>query len=212
MIGKVKTRLAQSIGTFNACKIYVDLLHRTHKSVVSLPISKVVFYSDFIDDNDLWENNKFGKFLQKGTSIGERMHNALQSGLRIGYNKVVLIGGDVPSLTSSIIETAFNKLEETDTVFGPAKDGGYYLIGMKKDYPELFENVDWGTDAVLNQTLKNCNSTKLSYSLLAELVDLDTFADIKLLKPFFAQHFLKLTGINQESNKSQLTIKQAVFN
>jgi glycosyltransferase A (GT-A) superfamily protein (DUF2064 family) len=91
----------------------------------------------------------------------------------------VIIGTDCPDLNASVIMNAYVYLEDHDIVIGPASDGGYYLLGMKKLHPRLFEKIDWSTGKVLAQTLKICESSNLSTFLLPELSDIDDENDLK---------------------------------
>jgi len=183
IIGEVKSRLARSIGDFYAFKEYVDLLFRTHHNVKDLQCDKAVFYSDFIDKNDLWENTKFIKSRQFGENLGERMMHAIHFSLMSGYEKVVLIGSDIIYLDGQIIHDAFEKVSANDVVIGPTFDGGYYLIGMKRLHSNLFKNKTWSSNGVFDQTIQTCRNEKLSVSLLPKLADMDTIEDFDYLHP-----------------------------
>ncbi|MFX1340963.1 MAG: TIGR04282 family arsenosugar biosynthesis glycosyltransferase, partial [Promethearchaeota archaeon] len=138
--------------------------------------SRLLFYSDFIDENDSWDNRQFIKFLQKGNSFGTRMHKAFEVALK-NHDRAVIIGSDCEELTPEIIRDAFNKLSEVDVVLGPAKDGGYYLMGLKRNYPELFTNKKWSTSRVLADTLSDIKKLELSFYLLPVLSDIDDYED-----------------------------------
>jgi len=183
IIGEVKSRLAKSIGDFNAFKVYVDLLARTHHNMKDLQCDKAVFYSDFVDDHDLWENAKFIKSRQYGEDLGERMLHAIHFSLISGYEKVILIGSDIIDLNGQIILDSFEKLNANDIVIGPTFDGGYYLIGMKKLHSKLFKNIAWSSPEVFDQTIQTCTNEKLSFDTLPKFADLDTFADFTYLSP-----------------------------
>ncbi|WP_159022561.1 TIGR04282 family arsenosugar biosynthesis glycosyltransferase [Formosa sp. L2A11] len=176
-LGKCKTRLAKTIGDENALAIYRTLLQHTAKISESVKADNFVFYSEHIHKNDTWDDNNFRKKLQQGEDLGERMNHAFKDLFQNNYQKVVIIGSDILDLTSEIIDDAFNQLEHNDVVIGPAKDGGYYLLGMKTLHSELFKNKAWGTATVLEESLKNL--TNKSVYLLEELNDIDTFEDIK---------------------------------
>ena len=177
-LGCVKTRLAAKIGDEGALKVYKTLLDYTRSIVSKIDSSRLLFYSNFIDDNDSWDNGLFTKFLQEGNSFGARMCNAFQMAFK-NHEKAVIIGSDCEELSSKIIRDAFNKLSEFDVVLGPAKDGGYYLMGLKKIYPELFTNKQWSTSSVLEDTLEDIKKLGLSYYLLPVLSDIDDFEDFK---------------------------------
>tara|TARA_B110000003_G_scaffold202314_1_gene200998 strand:+ start:4017 stop:4637 length:621 start_codon:yes stop_codon:yes gene_type:complete len=176
-LGKVKTRLARSIGDQSALNVYKILLKHTAAVLRDLSFDKVVYFSEKIDNNDFWENSLFEKKLQKGADLGERMHHAFDTAFNKGYKKVLIIGSDLFDLTSSLIKSAFEALETYDISIGPSLDGGYYLLGMKKLQPEVFKNKKWGTDSVLENTLQDLKKQKIK--LLKALNDIDTLEDLK---------------------------------
>jgi rSAM/selenodomain-associated transferase 1 len=184
-LGKVKTRLAASIGEQNALEIYVQLLEHTKIVALETPYDKQVLYSVEINHDDMWEAKLFQKKLQVGDDLGQRMFNAFQSGFEAGYEKIVIIGSDLIALESADIDKAINKLDDNDIVIGPAEDGGYYLLGMKSVPTNIFSNKEWGTDTVLKDTLLDIASLK--YHLLEEKNDIDTYDDIKNI-PFFNKY------------------------
>lgn len=177
-LGRVKTRLAAKIGNEGALKVYEALLDYTKTMVSDVKSSKLLFYSDFVDNTDFWENHQFKKYLQQGNSFGSRMHNAFKLALK-EHENAVIIGSDCEELTATIINQAFDNLSECDVVLGPAKDGGYYLMGLKKIYPELFTNKQWSTASVLKDTLDDVKALGLNFSLLPVLSDIDDFEDFK---------------------------------
>ncbi len=190
--GLVKSRLAASIGDYPAFLIYKELLKKARDLAISTPFAKAVFYSNFIDDNDIWENDLFGKFLQRDDGVGNRMKNAFADSFLDGFERVVLTGSDIIGLTPEIIEQAFAGLDNSDVVLGPAKDGGYYLVGMNKLHTGLFRDIDWSTEKVLSQTLNKVKSLNLSLSLLPELSDLDRFDDFQYLSKSDQQKFVSI--------------------
>jgi uncharacterized protein len=175
--GKVKTRLAASVGNDAAFSIYKALLRHTRSVADFINADKIVFYSDKIEHNDEW-NNDYSKTIQFGKDLGERMKNAFEGTFKNDYNKAMIIGTDCPFLPEQIIEDAFEKLNERDVVVGPAYDGGYYLLGMKKLHPCLFKNIHWSTPEVLKETLLACDKNDLDYFLLPALPDIDEEKDL----------------------------------
>ena len=145
--GKVKTRLAATVGNDMAVKIYKTLLEKTKVATLKTNADKYIFYSTKINDNDIWDNNIFLKKTQRGKGIGQRMSNAFID-VFPKYKKAILIGGDIAHISAEIINEGFKKLNTHDFVLGPAYDGGYYLIGMKEPSPTVFENIEWSTDIV----------------------------------------------------------------
>ena len=192
--GLVKSRLAESIGEYPAFLIYKELLAKAHDLAISTPFSKAVYYSNFIDDNDMWENDVFRKFLQREEGVGNRMKNAFVDSFLDGFEKVVLTGSDIIGLSPKVIEQAFSELDRSDVVLGPAKDGGYYLVGMNEQHNSLFQDIDWSTEMVLSQTLKRVHDLNLSHGLLPELSDLDRFDDFRFLSNTDREKFEDIIG------------------
>ena len=176
-LGKCKTRLASSVGDETALAIYVFLLEHTQTVTASLQVEKEVHYSDRIGEDDLWDPEVYQKKMQWGDDLGERMHHAVKAGLEAGYKRVVLIGSDLYDLSTTDLEQAFDALNTNEVVLGPAEDGGYYLLGMTRLIPEVFENKEWGTATVLKDTLANL--TDKNTHLLVTKNDVDTLEDIQ---------------------------------
>ena len=194
-LGKVKTRLAKSVGDESALKIYKFLLKHTVEITEKLNVDKYVFYSENMHRDDIWNPDIFRKKLQTGYDLGERMYNAFSELFGMGYEKAIIIGSDMFDLNQRDLETAFDALETTPLVIGPATDGGYYLLGMKELNSDIFQNKDWGTSTVLEATLKDLNDEK--YVLLEERNDIDYFEDVKdvdvfqqFLPPYLDKNFL----------------------
>lgn len=175
-LGKVKTRLAKTIGDENAFEIYKALVEVTEKATQSLRVNKRIYFSDVIV-NSKWQGSK--KYVQVGDDLGERMKNAFKTGFEDGYQRIVLIGSDLPTISGEIITNAFKELGENSVVFGPAEDGGYYLIGLRKLYGTIFTNKPWSKDNLLKITLAELQSNKINVSLIETLNDIDTFEDLK---------------------------------
>ncbi|MGB0880151.1 MAG: TIGR04282 family arsenosugar biosynthesis glycosyltransferase [Polaribacter sp.] len=186
-LGKVKTRLAKSVGNEIALDIYKFLLRKTKEITENLSCDKAVYYSVRIRENDIWDKNTYQKYQQKGEDLGARMHNAFENSFKVGYEKVLIVGSDLYDLTQKHINKAFKKLDTNDVVIGPAEDGGYYLLGMKKLHANIFKNKDWGTSSVRKDTLKDLE--KVNVYLLDELNDVDVIEDIENHSAF--EHFLK---------------------
>ncbi len=176
-LGKVKTRLAQSIGDNTALEVYKFLLEKTKKITSNLDYDRAIYYSEKIRNNDIWKKNKYQKFQQEGDDLGIRMKNAFKNSFDSGYEKVLIIGSDIYDLTPSHIDEAFKKLDSNDVVIGPAIDGGYYLLGMKRLHTTIFKNKEWGTSSVREDTLSDLQ--KVNVHLLQELNDVDVIEDIE---------------------------------
>lgn len=182
VVGNVKSRLALTIGYSNALEIYTDFQNKIHHVAIEIPFDKQVAYSSSIEKSDIWEPEIFNKTLQQGKDIGDRMFNAFSDAFAKGYEKVVLIGSDIINPKSEILMEAFNQLYQFDLVLGPAIDGGYYLMGLKKPVKQLFDNKDWSTNRVFVQTLKSSFDLGLSIGLVPELADLDRIEDFQYLE------------------------------
>ena len=177
-LGKVKTRLAKTIGDDNALAIYKKLLNHTREIVIPLDVDKILFYSDIINENDDWSNDVFIKQVQKGNDLGERMNHAFQTVFDIGYESACIIGSDCYELNTTIVAEAFESLKSKNIVVGPTFDGGYYLIGMTKLYHSIFENIEWSTETVFEDTMKEVTRLNLSNYILTKLSDIDEEKDL----------------------------------
>ncbi|WP_034259060.1 TIGR04282 family arsenosugar biosynthesis glycosyltransferase [Aequorivita capsosiphonis] len=194
-LGKVKTRLAKSIGDESALKIYKFLLDHTVEITKDLNVDKYVFYSEDIHRNDIWDATIFRKKLQTGDDLGERMKNAFSEILGMGYEKAIIIGSDMFDMDKNDLNNAYEALQTNQFVLGPATDGGYYLLGMKELNSDVFQNKNWGTDTVLKATLLDLRNEK--YVLLEERNDIDYYQDIRdeaafqqFLPPYLDNDFL----------------------
>lgn len=187
ILGQCKTRLAASIGDQSALEIYKFLLLHTQKITKGLGVTKQVCYSDYLGENDIWDIQGYHKTVQTGNGLGERMANAFRQGFKQDYKKIIIIGSDMYDLKEEDLKEAFAALETHDYVVGPALDGGYYLLGMTNFNPSLFKDKPWGTDTVLEKTLKDLKMEK--YFLMTPKNDIDRYEDIKDLEVF--KPFLK---------------------
>lgn len=176
--GKVKTRIAATMGAEKALEIFIKLSMHVKNITENIPIDKIVFYSDVIERGDLWPDATYLKALQHGKDLGIRMKNAFDEGFNSGYHSICIIGTDCFELTEQVISRSFEALLSADVVIGPARDGGYYLLGMKKLYPGLFENKPWSTATVFRKTIEDLDLLGLKYTLLPVLRDVDTEGDV----------------------------------
>ena len=185
-MGKCKTRLAATVGDDAALHIYKFLLRHTAEITETLKVDKFVYYSEGLHTEDVWDDNRYTKRTQHGNDLGARMENAFAEVFASGYRKVIIIGSDLYDLSQTDLENAFQKLNDHDFVVGPAEDGGYYLLGMKSLKPELFAHKNWGTETVLEDTLKDMKTESVAQLDLRN--DVDYFEDIKDIEAF--QRFL----------------------
>lgn len=175
-LGKVKTRLAKTIGNQGAFEVYKNLVEITEKATENISIDKRIYFSDAIIDTK-WKNSY--KAVQNGNNLGERMKNAFIKGFQDGYERIVLIGSDLPDINSKHIKNGLQNLKTNNVVFGPAIDGGYYLIGMTKMYDFIFDDKPWSKPHLLEVTLEELKQNNISFALLESLNDIDTFEDLK---------------------------------
>lgn len=182
ILGKVKTRISVDVGDVLALEIYLDLVHHTHQVCKEVDVHKFLFFSDFIPDDtsDYGQDYKFE--VQEGSDLGSRMANAFERIFSEGYEKIVILGTDCGELESSILENAFEKLEVDEVVIGPARDGGYYLLGMTKMNHDLFIDIPWSSERVLLSTMEKLENQSTSYGLLEILSDVDRIEDWKRIK------------------------------
>jgi rSAM/selenodomain-associated transferase 1 len=179
ILGQVKTRLAKDIGDERALAIYLQLLEHTLKITRSLSFRKFIYYADEVSDYDLWSVPGYTKRMQSGTNLGERMLNSFKELFEQGFTRIVIIGSDCLQLQTENLQEAVTLLESNTAVIGPASDGGYYLLGLTKLYPELFVNKPWSTNQVLTKTIDDFNNQGISYALLEELSDIDDITDLE---------------------------------
>lgn len=176
VLGKVKTRLAASMGDEKALAVYKYLLQHTRSISNDLRVKKFVFYADNINEDDLW--NGFEKRLQTGNDLGQRMTNAFRELFMDNFRTICIIGSDCIELNTGILKDAFSALKITDIVIGPAKDGGYYLMGMNSDFTNIFAKNEWGTDVVYKKTIAIIKKNKFTHTNLEILNDVDTETDL----------------------------------
>lgn len=175
--GKVKTRLAQTIGEKKALQVYRRLLAITKNVTDQLQCTRQLWYSNYIENEDQWDD-AYEKKLQVGNDLGERMRHAFDQSFSEGADNVVIIGSDCPELSPTLIERAFRILQTQEVVIGPSRDGGYYLLGMNNFHPGLFENKQWSTSTVYEETIAEIREAELTFEVLPQLNDIDTEEDL----------------------------------
>ncbi len=176
--GKVKTRLAATIGNEKAIKFYTVCAQYLFDNAKKLKKSVEIFlfYSPVKDLQKVkeWVSEDFTFIPQTGNDLGKRMQNAFTEIFNRGMKKVVIVGTDIPDVTYEVLTDAFGALDKNDIVIGPSYDGGYYLLGMRKPFPGLFENIEWSTGSVFDSTIKKIKKLNLSFFTLPKLHDVDT--------------------------------------
>jgi rSAM/selenodomain-associated transferase 1 len=188
--GQVKTRLCPPLTPDEAATVHgsfvIDTLERTRAAVTKFrlsldryiactPSSTLVFFK-------IMEERHAVRLLdQEGNDLGVRMHHVFDTLFCRGYRQIVIVGTDVPTLPLERYQQALALLNRYDVVLGPALDGGYYLIGLKKPAPELFHDIPWSTARVLPLTKGKATALGLSIGELAQWRDVDTLDDLKTL-------------------------------
>ena len=183
---RVKTRLAASVGTSRACRLYRKVAK---------------FVADSFSGSEKWETFFFYEpeerrkevlewigakenflFAQKGKSLGQKMANAFGKCFSLDFANVVIIGTDCVLMTEEDVETSFSLLSEKKfgAVLGPATDGGYYLLGLGVETDAVFRDVPWSTPRVLEETERRLRQDGIRYFLMRELSDIDEEKDIKI--------------------------------
>lgn len=183
-VGTVKTRLAREIGAERATLIYRDMVeHQVRAIPPGWNVSVHFCPTDAGEEMEAWlkpslpASTRFAP--QCDGDLGRRLGAVVRSEFQNGAERVFLVGGDCPGICRDYFTEADTHLNETDLVIGPATDGGYVLLGLKDQHVELFENIAWSTNMVLEQTLANAIRGSLSLRLLQTLEDIDDAASLQ---------------------------------
>ena len=189
--GRVKTRLIPALGPEGAAQLMARLTAHTLSRAQAFARRQNLSLTVYYDGGSAPQMQAcFGPHLayrpQGRGDLGQRLLAALAETLAAGPPPVVIIGSDCPDLSAPILAAAFQQLADHDLVLGPALDGGYYLLGLKALYPELFQQIAWGTDQVLAQTQAKALGLGLRTALLPVLRDIDRPADLPFLPPLEA--------------------------
>ena len=189
--GKVKTRLAATLGNQLASDVYILMLSHLLKQLDHVADRRtVVFYPE--DSRHEFANlcgQQWHLNPQASGDLGDKLYKFFSMSLNgktvgepeIASRKVVVIGSDCPNLDPTIIEQAFDALNRQAVVLGPSSDGGYYLIGMRKSIPEIFQGISWSTSKVLVETIKTLEKMNIGFETLPEMTDVDEAKDLKKL-------------------------------
>lgn len=179
--GRVKTRIAQSLGPDIACTIYRELVGHVLHHLQELPDVELRFTPEdpqAAAEIHPWLRPGWIALGQGPGDLGQRMAHAIRHGLQRQYPAVIVIGSDCPDVQASDIQSAAHALSSgADVVLGPAEDGGYWLIATNADHPSLFDGIEWSTERVLQQTLEVAAKANLAVHQLRTLRDIDTARD-----------------------------------
>lgn len=196
--GAVKTRLIPAIGAVAATRVYHALLQRALRAGAAATADTRTLYLDL----KTTPSTVAADAIQLGFSIdyqacgnlGARMASAIEQHNQTARS-VVLIGSDCPAYSGQYIDAAFDALQHADAVIGPASDGGYVLIGLRRFDPVLFQAIRWGTHAVLAQTRERLRQLNWVWQELETLDDLDLPQDL-------AKHRTLADIANQENSRA----------
>ncbi|MBW4642898.1 MAG: TIGR04282 family arsenosugar biosynthesis glycosyltransferase [Goleter apudmare HA4340-LM2] len=184
--GKTKTRLIPALGAVGAANLQRQMTEYTILQVKELQETAAVSWEVRFAGGSLqlmqdWLGKDLVYQLQGEGDLGERMARSLFDAFGSGAEQVMIIGIDCPGVNSHLLATAFEQMQNCELVIGPAIDGGYYLIGLRRYITELFANIDWGTAQVLQQTMDIAQKLHLSHVLLLPLADVDRPEDLAIL-------------------------------
>ncbi len=183
-LGKVKTRLAATIGNENALIVYNFLVDHTRNIADGLSVEKFLYYAFYVSPNDEWGGEAYTKKLQIEThDLGLKMYTAFMELKGLGYSKVVIMGSDCYDNSVETMDLAFQELENHAAIIGPALDGGYYAIGFNfvngindETLKAVFLDKTWSHENVSKEALKELEAYKVFQ--LPALSDVDLEEDI----------------------------------
>jgi len=181
--GKVKRRLAASLGETVATELYSTFVLDALTTIdnCGAPITVCFYPPEAKKSIVAWLGRHYSYLPQRGTDLGQRMKHAFIDAFDRGFQRVIVVGSDIPDLPRDVIEGAITSLKTRDAVTGPSFDGGYYLIGFKRDtfQPQAFEGIFWGTETVFQATIHCLRTNGLALHTLPTWNDVDTVADLK---------------------------------
>jgi uncharacterized protein len=188
--GEVKTRLLGALSPEEATRLYVAFLGDAFALMEDVKeerewLTLALCYTPEGEEETFEEVEREGSLMipQRGENLGERLTNCFADLFALGFESVVVIGADSPTLPGEYVFDAFECFEtDDDVVIGPSEDGGYYLIGMRKLHERIFEDIPWGGAGVLDATIERAKEAELNLVLLPEWRDVDTPEDFERLK------------------------------
>jgi len=179
--GKVKTRLAKDVGADSAADLYECFLSDLIKRVKKLAIPIVIFCDQKNSVDFFLKYNVNQVFIQRGNSIGDRMHNSFVDCFNEGFSSAILIGSDSPDIPYSFFEEAKSSLSTYDMVIGPTNDEGYYLIGFRSDTlcKDIFADINWSTSKVWKETKLKILNNNINCYFLSNWYDIDNITGLR---------------------------------
>lgn len=187
--GKTKTRMIPALGKEGAADLQRKMTEHTLHTAKQLKSDRrVKTEMHFAGGNQQLMSDWLGKDIayvaQVAGNLGIKMQSSFQQAFDRNYKRVVTIGIDCPDINLAILNEAFDSLQQHELVLGVAKDGGYYLIGLNKTIPQLFQNINWGTDIVLKQTKAIAEKLNLKVKYLTTLSDIDYPEDLPIWQKY----------------------------
>lgn len=181
--GKAKTRLIPALGAEGAAALQRRMTEATLKNLLSFSAASGAHSEIRFDGGDTagvrrWLPGAVGYAPQGEGNLGDRLQRAFAAAFHSGATRVIVVGADCPALSPQHLDEAFNALSDHDLVLGPAADGGYYLIGLRRPAPQLFHHIAWGTGTVLAATLRLARAMQLTIHQLEQLADVDRPEDL----------------------------------
>jgi uncharacterized protein len=194
--GKTKTRLIPALGAVGAANLQRQMTEYTIFQARELQKAADITVEVRFVGGDLqlmqdWLGDGLVYQPQGDGDLGLRMERSLFDAFERGAEQVIIIGSDCPGVNCQILATAFEQLQVSDLLLGPAIDGGYYLIGLQRPIPALFLNIEWGSTQVFQRTVDIAQKLKLSPIYLPPLADVDRPEDIQFWQKVFE---VKLEG------------------
>jgi uncharacterized protein len=183
--GFAKTRLIPVLGREGAAELHRKMTERTLSRVRSLArIRGVSLEVRYVGGDRTkmmgWLGSDLTFRRQRGANLGSRMAGAFRQAFKDGAKRVVIIGTDCPAITTRLLKDALDSLYRHELVVGPAVDGGYYLIGLRRVIPDLFQAVKWGTNEVLAETMRRAAKFGVTAAVLPTEGDVDCPEDLYL--------------------------------
>lgn len=180
-LGTVKTRMQPQLTPAQSLQLYRAM----GRDLITQHVNQGAYQSfvsywpaDGLDEMRAWLGEEGEYLLQTEGDLGKKMGDTFQDRLAAGFEKVCIIGSDLPTIDSKIIKRAYDLLDASDVVLGPTDDGGYYLIAMKYPHRSIFEAVAWSSEMVLKSTLHNAAAANLKVELLEKLSDIDSYTEV----------------------------------
>ena len=194
---QVKTRMIPALDPSTASSLYHNFLLDKIEQVENIDAHPFIAYTPE-NGADFFRSiipPGFTLINQVGSDLGERLTNISNHLFRQGFKKISILDSDTPNLPPEYIQKGFERLDESDVILGPCEDGGYYLIGLRANHPQLFIGIPWSTPGVTELTIRKAQTSGLTICLLEKWYDIDTLEDLKHLK-----YDLETTSNNRKSS------------